>query len=46
MDAAIESFSEGAIIATEDVQRAAEAGFDAHVAAKPPDPEKLAALLG
>jgi CheY-like chemotaxis protein len=29
----------------EDVARAAEAGFDAHVA-KPPDPERLAALLG
>jgi PAS domain S-box-containing protein len=28
----------------EDVTRAAEAGFDAHVA-KPPDPERLAALL-
>jgi PAS domain S-box-containing protein len=29
----------------EDVAKAAEAGFDAHVA-KPPDPEKLASLLG
>jgi CheY-like chemotaxis protein len=29
----------------EDVARALEAGFDAHVA-KPPDPERLAGLLG
>jgi PAS domain S-box-containing protein len=29
----------------DDVARAAEAGFDAHVA-KPPDPDRLAALLG
>jgi CheY-like chemotaxis protein len=29
----------------EDIARASEAGFDAHVA-KPPDPERLATLLG
>ena len=29
----------------EDVTRAVEAGFDAHVA-KPPDPEKIASLIG
>jgi CheY-like chemotaxis protein len=30
---------------SEDVAKAAEAGFDAHVA-KPPDPERIARLLG